>query len=144
MEKQSESIAMRFQLDGASLVAPVSGGYRTRSPGTLVGAHGLSGAASIFTLETFVRRAGLACFALNLRGQGSDPHVLVVGLFLDLEDISRDVRLCLAPACTAKPKRRFGFVASMGASILAWAWPARVSASRFAGNFRFPVRLHEA
>ena len=94
MEKQSESTAMRFNWTAPDgVVFPCERWLPDEKPrGTLVCVHGLSGAASdFFTLGDFVRRAGLACFALNLRGQGSDPHRPRRGANLDLDDLSRDI-----------------------------------------------------
>ena len=62
-----------------------------KSFGTVVCVHGLSGAATDFVTlaRSSPSRSGL--FALNLRGQGSDPHRPRRGAALDLEDISRDI-----------------------------------------------------
>lgn len=124
MEKQSESNAMRFSWEAPDgVVFPCErwlpeGKFR----GTLICVHGLSGAASDFlALGDFVRQSGLACFALNLRGQGSDPHHPRRGATLDLEDISRDIS-AFAQAMHPQENERPLWVCgeSMGALILAW------------------------
>lgn len=84
--------------------------------------HGLSGAATDFIpLGEFVQKAGLACFAVNLRGQGSDPHRPRRGAALDLEDISRDIS-AFAQAMHSRQNETPLWVCgeSMGALILAW------------------------
>ena len=65
---------------------------RGKAAGTLICAHGLGGAATDFEpLCEAANQAGFACFALNLRGQGSDPRRRRRGAFLDLDSLARDV-----------------------------------------------------
>ena len=65
---------------------------RGKAVGTLICAHGLGGAATDFEpLCAAANQAGFACFALNLRGQGSDPRRRRRGAFLDLDSLARDV-----------------------------------------------------
>jgi alpha-beta hydrolase superfamily lysophospholipase len=92
------------------------------SRGTVVCVHGLSGAATDFlTLGGFLRKAGLACFGLNLRGQGSDPHRPRRGAHLDLEDVSRDISSFANAMHSVKDEKPLWVCGeSMGALILAW------------------------
>lgn len=123
MEKQSESRAMHFHWrapDGVVFPCEqwLSHGH---SRGTLVCVHGLSGAATDFlALGDVIQKAGLACFALNLRGQGSDPHRRRRGAVLDLDDISRDIS-AFARAVHSQQNETPLWVCgeSMGALILA-------------------------
>ncbi|HVJ57680.1 MAG TPA: alpha/beta fold hydrolase [Terrimicrobiaceae bacterium] len=124
MEKQSESTAMRFNwMAPDGVVFPCERWLPDEKPrGTLVCVHGLSGAASdFFTLGDFVRRAGLACFALNLRGQGSDPHRPRRGANLDLGDLSRDISSFANAMHSVSDDRPLWVCGeSMGALIVAW------------------------
>ncbi len=104
-----------------------------KSRGTLVCVHGLSGAATDFhTLGEFIHKAGLSCFALNLRGQGSDPHRPRRGAVLDLEHISRDIS-AFADAMHSRQNGTPLWVCgeSLGALILAWMLSG--------GRFQHPV-----
>lgn len=95
---------------------------RGRPLGTLVCAHGLSGAATDFLpLGEAVSRGGIACFALNLRGQGSDPLHRRRGAILDIEAISEDIS-AFASAMHSREAGTPLWVCgeSMGALILAW------------------------
>ena len=94
MEKQSESSLTQFDWEAPDgVVFPCERWLpEGQSRGTLICVHGLSGAATDFlALGEVLQKAGLACFALNLRGQGSDPHRRRRGAALDLEEISRDI-----------------------------------------------------
>ena len=136
MEKQSESTAMRFNWTAPDgVVFPCERWLPDEKPrGTLVCVHGLSGAASdFFTLGDFVRRAGLACFALNLRGQGSDPHRPRRGAVLDLEDISRDVSAFAGAMHGDAEGPLWVCGESMGALILAWMLAGKRFAQPVAG-----------
>jgi acylglycerol lipase len=65
---------------------------RGKAVGTLICVHGLSGAATDFEpLCEAVTQAGFASFALNLRGQGSDPRRRRRGAFLDLNSLAIDI-----------------------------------------------------
>jgi acylglycerol lipase len=143
MEKQSESTAMRFNWTAPDgVVFPCERWLPDEKPrGTLVCVHGLSGAASdFFTLGDFVRRAGLACFALNLRGQGSDPHRPRRGAVLDLEDISRDVSAFAGAMHGDAEGPLWVCGESMGALILAWMLAGKRFAQPVAGAiFSVPV-----
>lgn len=101
--------------------------------GTLICVHGLSGAATDFLpLGEFLRNAGMACFAINLRGQGSDPHRPRRGAALDLEDISRDIAAFARAAQSGDAATPLWVCGeSMGALLL-----ARMLAS---GRFDLPV-----
>lgn len=124
MEKQSESSSMWFSWEAPDgVVFPYERWLPRGKPrGTLICVHGLSGAASdFFPLGDFIRNAGLACFALNLRGQGSDPHHPRRGAALDLEDISRDISaFAQAMHSPANEEPLWVCGESMGALILAW------------------------
>ena len=95
---------------------------RGKASGTVICVHGLSGAATDFQpLGETVHQAGLACFALNLRGQGSDPHRRRRGAALDLEAISRDIS-AFAQEMHSRQSGTPLWVCgeSMGALILSW------------------------
>ena len=93
-----------------------------KASGTLICVHGLSGAATDFLpLGEAVHQAGLACFALNLRGQGSDPHRARRGAALDLEAISRDISAFAEAMHSREPGTPLWVCGeSMGALILSW------------------------
>ena len=95
---------------------------RGKASGALICVHGLSGAATDFQpLGETLHQAGLACFALNLRGQGNDPHRRRRGAALDLESISRDISAFaqeMQPRQSGTPLWVCG--ESMGALILSW------------------------
>jgi acylglycerol lipase len=60
--------------------------------GVLIYLHGMSGAATDFhALATPVADAGLAGFAMNLRGQGHDPVTRRRGTELDLIQLEQDI-----------------------------------------------------
>jgi acylglycerol lipase len=124
VEKQSESSPMQFRWEAPDgVLFPCERWLPQGKPrGTLICVHGLSGAASdFFALGDFIRKAGLACFALNLRGQGSDPHHPRRGAALDLEDITRDISaFAQATHSPANEEPLWVCGESMGALILAW------------------------
>ena len=95
---------------------------RGKASGVLICVHGLSGAATDFQpLGETVLQTGLACFALNLRGQGSDPHRPRRGAVLDLQAISHDISAFareMQSRQSATPLWVCG--ESMGALILSW------------------------
>ena len=95
---------------------------RGKASGALICVHGLSGAATDFQpLGETLQQAGLACFALSLRGQGNDPHRRRRGAALDLESISRDISAFaqeMQPGQSGTPLWVCG--ESMGALILSW------------------------
>lgn len=95
---------------------------RGKAAGTLICVHGLSGAATDFLpLGETMRAAGLACFALNLRGQGLDPLHRRRGATLHLADISRDVSAFSRAAHCHHPETPLWICGeSMGALILSW------------------------
>jgi acylglycerol lipase len=124
VEKQSESSLTQFDWEAPDGVVfpcerwlPVG-----QARGTMICVHGLSGAATDFlTLGELLHKAGLACFALNLRGQGSDPHRRRRGATLDLGDISRDISSFADAMHSVKDERPLWLCGeSMGALILAW------------------------
>jgi acylglycerol lipase len=124
VEKQSESSLTQFDWEAPDGVVfpcerwlPVG-----QARGTMICVHGLSGAATDFlTLGELLHKAGLACFALNLRGQGSDPHRRRRGATLDLGDISRDISSFADAMHSVKVERPLWLCGeSMGALILAW------------------------
>ena len=90
--------------------------------GNLVCVHGLSGAATDFEpVGETVSRAGLACFALSLRGQGNDPDAHRRGASLDLEAISSDIAAFTDTMCASHSATPLWVCGeSMGALILAW------------------------
>jgi acylglycerol lipase len=95
---------------------------RGKASGALICVHGLSGAATDFQpLGETLRQAGLACFALNLRGQGNDPHRRRRGAALDLESISHDIS-AFAQEMQSRQSATPLWVCgeSMGALILSW------------------------
>lgn len=142
VEKQSESSAVRFHWEAPDgVVFPCERWLPAGNPrGTLICVHGLSGAASDFdALGDFICQSGLACFALNLRGQGSDPHHPRRGAALDLEDISRDVA-AFAQAMHAPGTPFWICGESMGALIVAWMLAAgRFDQSVCGAIFSVPV-----
>lgn len=88
----------------------------------LVGVHGLGGAAGDFRPlgEAAVQR-GLAGYAINLRGQGSDPDPKRRGSHLDLPAIARDVAAFLGEVRAGREELPvFLCGESMGALIVAW------------------------
>jgi alpha-beta hydrolase superfamily lysophospholipase len=124
VEMQSDSGAIRFDWKAPDgVVFPCERWLPPgRARGTLICVHGLSGAASDFlALGDMISKAGLACFALNLRGQGSDPHHPRRGAALNLDDISGDVS-AFAQAMHSRSNEMPLWVCgeSMGALILAW------------------------
>ncbi len=116
---------------------------RGKASGTLICVHGLSGAATDFQpLGETLHQAGLACFALNLRGQGNDPHRRRRGAALELEVISRDIsafaRGNAVPSMPGTPLWVCG--ESMGALILSWMLGTQaISMSPCAARF-FPLQ----
>ncbi|HEY5706575.1 MAG TPA: alpha/beta fold hydrolase [Terrimicrobiaceae bacterium] len=107
---------------------------RGRARGTLICVHGLSGAAIDFLpLGEALHQAGLACFALNLRGQGSDPRRPRRGAALDLEAISGDIAAFAGAMHSGQPETPLWVCGeSMGALILSWMLAC--------GRFEQPVR----
>jgi acylglycerol lipase len=107
---------------------------RGNATGTLICAHGLSGAATDFQpLGEAVRQAGFACFALNLRGQGNDPHRSRRGAILDLDAVSKDISAFAKAMHSRQPGTPLWVCGeSMGALILAWMLVC--------GRFDEPVR----
>lgn len=95
---------------------------RGKASGTMICVHGLSGAATDFLpLGERLHQAGLACFALNLRGQGSDPHRPRRGAALELEVISRDISAFAEAMHSRQPGTPLWVCGeSMGALILSW------------------------
>ncbi len=124
VEKQFESSLTQFAWEAPDgVVFPCERWLPDRKArGTVVCVHGLSGAATDFlALGEVLCKAGLACFALNLRGQGSDPHRPRRGATLDLEDISRDISRFANAMHSANDQRPLWVCGeSMGALILAW------------------------
>ncbi len=129
MEKQSESSLTQFDWKAPDeVVFPCECWVPEGKPrGTVVCVHGLSGAATDFlALGEVLRKAGLACFAVNLRGQGSDPHRPRRGAALDLEDISRDISSFASAMHSPKDGTPLWVCGeSMGALILAWMLAGR-------------------
>jgi alpha-beta hydrolase superfamily lysophospholipase len=123
-EKQSESKSMHFQWtapDGAAF--PCERWLPTGTPqGNVICIHGLSGAATDFQpLGETLSRAGLACFALGLRGQGNDPDARRRGASLDLAALSSDIAAFTGTVCTNGSGTPLWVCGeSMGALILAW------------------------
>lgn len=84
--------------------------------------HGLGGAAGDFRPigETAVNR-GMAGFAVNLRGQGSDPVPARRGASLDLLAVAQDIEMFLRHIrCGREETPVFVCGESMGALITAW------------------------
>jgi acylglycerol lipase len=104
---------------------------RRTAIGTLVCAHGLSGAATDFLpLGETAREAGIATFALNLRGQGSDPLRRRRGAVLDVRAISEDISAFAGAMHSRQPRTPLWVCGeSMGALILSWM----LAYKRFAG-----------
>jgi acylglycerol lipase len=94
---------------------------RGKAIGTLICAHGLSGAATDFLpLGQAVSAAGVGCFALNLRGQGSDPLRRRRGALLDVDAISKDIAAFTEAMHSRQPGTPLWVCGeSMGALILA-------------------------
>ena len=144
MEKQSE-----FNLTQFDWVAPDRVVFpcerwlpEGNSRGTVICVHGLSGAATDFlTLGGVLQKAGLACFALNLRGQGSDPHRPRRGATLDLDDLSRDISSFANAMHSVSDERPLWVCGeSMGALILAWMLAGKRFKQPIAGAiFSVPV-----
>jgi alpha-beta hydrolase superfamily lysophospholipase len=82
--------------------------------------HGLSGAATDFEpLCEAVTQAGFASFALNLRGQGSDPRRRRRGAFLDLNSLAIDISAFATAMHSRQPGTPLWVCGqSMGALIL--------------------------
>jgi alpha-beta hydrolase superfamily lysophospholipase len=93
---------------------------RGKAVGTLICAHGLGGAATDFEpLCAAANQAGFACFALNIRGQGSDPRRRRRGAFLDLDSLARDVSAVAKAMQSRQPGTPLWVCGqSMGALIL--------------------------
>ncbi len=95
---------------------------RGKPSGVLICVHGLSGAAADFQpVGEAVLQAGLACHALNLRGQGNDPHRPRRGAALDLQAISRDISAFAREMQAGQSGTPLWVCGeSMGALILSW------------------------
>jgi acylglycerol lipase len=93
---------------------------RGKAVGTLICVHGLSGAATDFEpLCEAVTQAGFASFALNLRGQGSDPRRRRRGAFLDLNSLAIDISAFATAMHSRQPGTPLWVCGqSMGALIL--------------------------
>ena len=144
MEKQSEFNLTQFDWEAPDrVVFPCERWLpEGNSRGTVICVHGLSGAATDFlTLGGVLQKAGLACFALNLRGQGRDPHRPRRGAHLDLEDISRDISSFANAMHSIQADVPLWVCGeSMGALILAWMLAERRFDQPVAGAiFSVPV-----
>lgn len=76
--------------DGAEFAVEEWAGSRPEA--ILVCAHGMGGAAGDFApLGEAAAKAGFGCYAMNLRGQGSDPVPARRGAWLDAEALGAEV-----------------------------------------------------
>jgi len=86
----------------------------------VVGVHGLSGAALDFEpLGSHLARHGIVTFALELRGQGNDPHVPRRGDLAQIEDWFKDLStFFLLARCRYPNTPVYYYGESMGAALL--------------------------
>lgn len=99
-------------------------GVRAWRPGrrarlVVIAVHGLSGAALDFQpLGAHLARRGVAVYAFELRGQGSDPQVDRRGNLADLDDCVRDLGAFTGLVRSRHPHAKFVYYGeSMGAML---------------------------